>query len=70
MKDESVPDYGDDNDEDDEDAWNDALYGNEEDDELVAEARAEDQRNKQLEDQIMEIRIEFKPDNYELGKVA
>lgn len=50
MKDESQPDYGNEDDEDDADAWNDALYGNEEDDELVAQAILEDQKNKQLEE--------------------
>jgi len=38
MKDESqpVPDYGNEEEDDDMDAWNEALYGNEEDDEFVA----------------------------------
>ena len=71
MKDESQPDpdYGNEE-EDDMDAWDEALYGNEEDDELVAQAMIEDKKNKQLEEQISEIRIQFKPENYEHGKVA
>lgn len=62
MKDESVPDYVEEE-YDNEDAWNEAVYGDEEDEE-VAEAMKQAAKEKELDKMIAEIRIEFKPVDY------
>jgi hypothetical protein len=62
MKDESVPEYVQEE-YDNEDAWNEAVYGDEEDEE-VAEAMKQAAKEKELEKMIAEIRIEYKPADY------